>query len=78
MAITPENLAEGFNSAGIDTPEKLAAMLRFAALNIELQQIDAAISALNDEQTEALRPVMEKRQALQSRKLQIQPLLTAS
>lgn len=43
--LTPQNVAEGFNALGIDTPEKLAGLLTAAGKYVERQNASYALDA---------------------------------
>lgn len=45
MALTPQDVADALNAAGIDTPQKFAAMIGQTALLSERESLKAAIDA---------------------------------
>lgn len=44
--ITTQDLVDQFNNAGLDTPEKLAAFLKPAAISAQLADYDGRIAAI--------------------------------
>ena len=52
--ITPQTLADAFNAVGLDTPEKLKAFLKPAAISAELASFDGKLADLANKQGEAL------------------------
>lgn len=65
MAITPQQLADAFNAAGLDTAEKVEALLAKAAPAIRVVEIDRLVERKRREQQAAAAEAEAEIQALQ-------------
>lgn len=73
--ITPQNIADAFNAAGIDSTAKVNAIVAGLAKNLELAQIDIQLAALSAKRTEALAPIENERIELQNKRAEIAAIL---
>ncbi len=73
--ITPQDIADAFNKAGIDSPELLSPLVANLANQIELQKVLNAIDGLAAKQAEAIKPIVDARIALQNRKNELAALI---
>lgn len=69
--ITSDDIAKAFNNAGIDTPEKVNALIAQLALQSQLKQIDLQLDGLQAKQIEALAPIVNTRIDLQNQRAEI-------
>ena len=70
--ITPQDIADVLNAAGVETKRKLEKLVEGIVQNNELAEIDTKLHALIAEQNEALAPTLAKRTALTNRRAEIQ------
>lgn len=64
--ITPQQLADAFIAAGLDTPEKVVAVLNRLGKNLDLGRIDAALADLAKQRDTLIAPIDNKRLVLQA------------
>lgn len=69
--ITPQQVADAFNAAGIETTEKLAAAVNGFAVQLEIGKIDIQLADLNKKRQEAVTPINDKQTDLQNRRREL-------
>jgi len=63
--MTPDQLAQAFTDSGIDTPDKVKALLSTAGLQMRRVSLGIALEAKNAEQSAAVANIEAEKQALQ-------------
>lgn len=69
--LNPDDIAQVFNDAGIDTTAKLRTVVQGLAENNELAAIDAELASLSAKAAEAAKPINDRRLELQNKRAEI-------
>ena len=67
--MNPDDIVKAFVLNGFDTPEKAQALMFNLNIQFQIKQIDIQLDALSAKQTDALKPIQDKRTELQSQRL---------
>lgn len=64
--MNPDDLVKAFVIAGLDTQEKVQAVLSDLSTQLEMKRIDIELDAIQDKRAEAVKPLEDRRVELQN------------